>query len=259
MADVPYGKGVPTVAPDARPPDDYLRVQVTPASFGGQIAEGAQRFGAGVSAAAENLFNIQQLHDKTSTDDQVNHVMSASRAIRYGDPDKTITGPDGKPQPDTGYLGTRGREALDRRKDATEALDAAIAEGRNNLPSARAKLDYDNQTRRMRSIWADEIGRHADTQFKVWTQNVNTTGAAHSLDGYVNNLEAAADDKNPDAIAAKANNARDFIEFRVRNAQLKYGNDPQVVAAATADAQRELLKAEVLQTAPAIPWPRSAY
>jgi hypothetical protein len=247
MPDVPYS-GVPTVAPDSRPPDDYLRVQPTPSSFGGLIAEGLQKAGTGVSQAAENLFDIQQLHDKTATDDQVNHVMSQSQAIRYGDPNKSVAGPDGQQQPDTGYLGTAGRAALDQRKDAMKALDDAIEQGRNNLPTVRAKLDYDTQTRRMRSIWADEIGRHADTQFRVWTQEVNTTAAKQALDGYVNSIDAAAGNDER-AKLAKLNNAKDFIDFRVRNAQLKYGNDPQVLAEAKASAQRELLQAEVLYTA----------
>jgi hypothetical protein len=249
VAEVPYGEGVPTVAPDTRVPDDFQHVQATPASFGGLIAKGVEQAGAGLTDTSKNLFDIAQLHDKTTTDDQVNHLMTTSRILRYGDPDKTVTGPDGRQQPDTGYLGTRSRTALDDRKGTMEALDAAIADGRRNLPSVRAQLDYDNQTRRMRAIWADEIGRHYNTQYNVWTQEVNSTGAAHSLDGYVNSLDAAASNENQDAVASKASNARDFIEFRVRNAQLKSGNDPQVVAQAQADAKRELLKAEIFHTA----------
>jgi hypothetical protein len=247
VPDVPYS-GVPSVTPDATPPDDYQHISPSPGSFGAHIAKGLQQAGAGVSDVGNALFDISKHYDKIATDDQVNHVMSQSQAIRFGDPDKTVTGPDGQSRPDTGYLGTAGRTALDQRKDAMKALDDAIAEGRRNLPSSQAQLDYDTQTRRMRSIWADEIGRHADTQFRVWTQEVNTTAAKQALDGYVNSLDGAAgnDDK---AKLAKLNNAKDFIDFRVRNAQVKYGDDPQVMAQAKASARRELLQAEVLYTA----------
>ena len=47
-AQVPYNEGVATVTPEASTPNDYLSSSAaTPAAFGGQLAEGAQKLGQG--------------------------------------------------------------------------------------------------------------------------------------------------------------------------------------------------------------------
>ena len=84
MAQVPYGQGIPEVAPEVRTPDDLSHVQVNPEQFGaavghatsqaGQSLEGA---GTALKQTAENLFNIADFQGKA-----VAAAVCASTAVR---------------------------------------------------------------------------------------------------------------------------------------------------------------------------------
>lgn len=235
MADVSPAL-LPSVAPETRAPESYQRISANPEAFGASIAKGVEKLGAGLDKASDNAFAVSAFYGKVSVDDQINQVMTGSDRIRRGDPAKSIPGPDGAPQPDVGYLGTSGRTALEARQPTEKALDDLISGARGNLKSEQERLDFDTQTRRMRSLWTNEISAHSDREFKTWAGGVNAAGAAHSLNGYVNNLD------NPESMA---NHARDYISFKVKNAQLKFGDDPSVVGETVAQAKRELLKAQV--------------
>lgn len=244
MAQEPYSDGVASVAPETSAPSDYIRLNVSPEQFGAGIGRGLERLGQGAETAGENVFKLNDYYDKISVDDQINKLMDTSDKIRRGDPTATATGadgkpilgPDGKPQPDVGYLGTTGRTALDAREPTMKALDDAIKAGRDNLKSDSARLAYDNQSRRMRSMWADQIGAHSDQQFKTWAADVNATAAQHAL----NHIAA-----NPEG-AEFAHGASDLINARVQEVQSKYGDDPKLKAEAIASAKQEALKTQLM-------------
>lgn len=234
MADVSAAL-LPSVAP-AGLPDDYQHIRADASSFGGEIAKGTEKLGAGFEKASENVFNINQFYGKVAVDDQINEVMTGSDRIRRGDPSRSIPGPDGAPQPDVGYMGLQGRAALEAREPTEKALDGLIEKARGNLKSPQEQLEFDTQTRRMRSLWINEISSHANSQFKTWTAGVNDSSAAHALNGFAANLD------NPEAMAS---HAKDYIDFKVRNAQLKFGDDPAIVGQTIQSAKQELLKAQV--------------
>lgn len=226
---------VPSVAP-AGLPDDYQHVRADASSFGAEIARGTEKLGAGFDKASDNAFSISQFYGKVAVDDQINEVMTGSDRIRRGDPSRSIPGPDGRPEPDVGYMGLQGRAALEAREPTEKALDGLIEKARGNLKSPQEQLEFDTQTRRMRSMWINEISSHANTQFKTWTAGVNDSSAAHALNGFAANLD------NPEAMAS---HAKDYIDFKVRNAQLKFGDDPAIVGQTILGAKQELLKAQV--------------
>ena len=101
MAQVPY-TAVTDVAPDVRSPDDYERVQSSPEMFGDLVSRGLQQAGAGALKAS-------QFFGQVAADDASNQFQDFANKLLHGDPAKTIAGPDGKPQQDTGYLGLKGR------------------------------------------------------------------------------------------------------------------------------------------------------
>jgi GH24 family phage-related lysozyme (muramidase) len=109
-------------------------------------------------------------------------------------------------------------------------------EGRKNLTSPQEQLEYDAQTKRLYAAAVAQTGSHADDQWKSWAGDVNGKGAEHSMTGYLNSLSDPV---------AMANNARDYINFRVQQSQVKFGDDPQINAQVEADAKRDLLKAQV--------------
>lgn len=237
MAEVPYNGGVPTVSPDASAPNDYIKVNATPESFGAAIGRGLEKAGSGLTAASENAFKLNDFYDKIAVDDQINKLIDNSNKIRRGDPSRTVVGPDGQPQPDVGYLGTTGRTALDQREPTMKALDDAIEAGKKNLTSDQQRLAYETQSRRMRAQWTDQIGAHSDTQFKTWAATVNSAAATHA----VNHIAAHAEE-----VEEFKHGAADLINARVQEVQSKYGDDPALKLEAIAKAKQEAWKTRIV-------------
>ena len=244
MAQVPYEQGIPEVAPEVRTPDDLSHVQVNPEQFGaavghatsqaGQSLEGA---GTALKQTAENLFNIADFQGKVNTDDQVNKTNAAWGKILNGDPTKAIgTDPDGKPIYDMGFLGLSSREAADQRQSTLEKLEEIRKAGRENLQSPKDQLLYDEQTRRMYSMEEAKIGAHTEQQWKIWAIGVNGAGAQQSLTAIANNAY------NPVEVA---HHTSDLINFRVQQAQVRFGNDPTIKKQAYDEARQESLSTQL--------------
>lgn len=230
-AQVPYNEGVATVTPEASTPNDYLSSSAaTPAAFGGQLAEGAQKLGQGAVTSA-------QFFGRVAADDASNQFQDFATKLLHGDPNKTIAGPDGQPTPDTGYLGLRGRAALDQRPQIEQQLDDKVKELRGNLQSPDQQLEFDNFTRRYRSMAAERIGTHADGQATTWYNSVNTSTAKLAMDHISNNFD------NPNEVAA---GFQDLTSAYVKQAQLAGATpgDPQYQEALAA-ARRDGLQAQL--------------
>ncbi len=187
---------------------------------------------------------MEQFHDQVSVDDQVNKVMSAADVIRRGDPNgvqrdangQPVLGPDGKPQQNLGYLGMKGEDALHARGGVEAQIDQQIAAARSNLSSPEARLQFDQQTRRMRSAWANEIGDHAERQAQVWGVGVQNSAA---------DLARQQIAANPGDSEEVLHRTADLVQARVRQAQLTYGNDPTAAADAGRKARAESATTQV--------------
>lgn len=228
MAEVPYSGGVPQVAPETRAPDDYEHIQADSSSFGGLVARGAEQFGAGASKAG-------QFFGQVAADSESNSFQDQATKLLHGDPNKTIIGPDGKPQQDLGYLGLRGRAALDARPGVESQLDQILKQNRENLLTPEQQLKFDEFSRRYRSYVTGQIGTHADNQANTWYKQVNDATAQLAI----GHISVNAD--NPQQVAAGAS---DLIAARVKQAQLQ-GGGPELVNEAVATAKREALKAQL--------------
>ena len=241
MAQVPYAGDGPQLSPDSRAPDDYERLDVNPNQFGASVGTGLEQLGAGVQKA-------QQFYGQVSVDDQVNKVMSAADVIRRGDPNgvqrdasgQPVLGPDGKPQPDTGFLGLRGEAAMQARPSVEAQIDQTIAAARTNLSSPEQQLQFDTQTRRMRSAWANEIGQHALQQNQTWAVGVASSAADQARQ------HIAANSADPEEVK---HGLEDLTNARVKAAQLQYGDDPTILADAMRKARGEgaVTQVEALQ------------
>lgn len=227
---------VPEVAPTGAPGNDYFHIQADPAAFGAPGTKGLQTLGQGVEHTAEAGFELAQFFGRVNVDDQTNKFIDARNRILYGDPNKQTIGPDGKPSVDRGFMGLEGRAASDQRQATLQALQDARTAGLANLTSPRDRLAYDTETRRMYAEAEGHVGQHTDNQWKVWAQGVNHAGANHELDSFVNSLDDPAKARGY---------AQNFINFRVQQAQLKFGDDPQIKEEAAAEARRDLLEAHV--------------
>lgn len=160
MAAVP-NQVVPSVAPPAAPPDTYQRIQTSPDEFGAGIAQGLERIGQGALAAS-------RFFGEVAADDAYNQYASRVQKLLAGDPEKTVIGPDGTPQPDLGYLGLRGRDALDAHPQVAAEMERLRNELRAGMQTPAQQLMFDRETRRLQSYKLGEAARHAEGQANVW-------------------------------------------------------------------------------------------
>ena len=181
-----YNQGVASVTPDATPPHDYQQISSSPDSFGAQIAQGEERLGQGATKASTFFGQV-------AADDASNNFQDYATKLLHGDPNKIVPGPDGQPMPDTGYMGLRGRAALDARPDVSRQLDDKLKELRGNLQSPEQQLQFDNFSRRYRSMVDERVGSHADGQATTWYTGVNTATAKLALDHISNNYDNAGE------------------------------------------------------------------
>jgi hypothetical protein len=226
MATVPAAE-LPQVAPDARPPADYIEPRSSPADFGAAIGEGAQKLGAGA-------LNAAHFYGQVAADNAANEFQDRSSKILYGDPERQVMGPDGQMQTDTGYFGLKGRAALDKRKETERGLDDLLQQTRSGLTSPAQQLEFDNITRRYRSYLGGQIGRHADTEYSVWNTHVNKATADLQID----HIARTAYDEDQ-----FLHGLEDLKRARVRQAQIMGGGD--LIPAALASAERDAIKARV--------------
>lgn len=228
------------VGPAAAPPEDYLRIDAPVNAFGAGIGQaeeakgqGLQQVARGVEALGQGAFTADRFFGEVAADNASNNFQDQADKLLHGDPSKMVPGPDGQMQPDLGFLGLKGRAALDARPQVEAALDNLQKSTSAGLQTPEQQLQFDTFSRRYRSIISAQVGSHADEQANVWFNSVNNVGEKLAIDGI------SRDPLNMPAFAA---NTADLIRNRVRNAQIN-GTDPDD---ALISGKRDALKAQVL-------------
>ena len=224
MATVPYSGSGPDVTPDTRAPDDYQRIETNPDMFGASIGKGLDQLGAGVQTA-------QKFFGQVAADDQTNHFQDTTTKLLYGDPSKQVMRPDGTVGPDSGYFGLKGRAATDARDGIEAQIAQAEKQGRANLTSPEQQLQFDSYTRRLRTNLSEKIGAYSEAQRQDWS-----VGVAGSQADQARQQIAA----NSDNQVELENGVHALLGARVKQAQLKYGEDPTIAADALANAKSEV-------------------
>ena len=213
MANVPYGSGVSEVSPDARPPDDYQRIETNPGMFGGAVASGLQKAGEGALSAGNFWGEVQTDGVLNDSMKQLNDLAERAKSLQ-------------------------GQEALDAqdaiKKQASEIVDT----GRGQLKTPDQQHRYDSTIRPFADRYiAGQLTTHFVTQGRVHATNVNTDAFTLAL----NNVASAAD--NPDEVAKFKEDAR---QARVRQVQLEgNGGDPTAVKSAITAADQAVVKSQV--------------
>lgn len=223
MAQVPY-QGSPDSQAPAEAPSDYQSVSTSPATFGGAVAEGAQ-------AAGQGLLDASHFYNQVAADNSTNNAVDAVGNIFHGEPGKMVVGPDGQMTQDTGFLGKRGQDAMVAYPDAVKSLDEAIQEQRSSLSTPAAKLQFDNDTRRMRAGWISQMGNHYDQQSFEWVKDTNNTAITQGLNAV---SQVAGDDAASDAAGERVRNAS------VKLAQAQYGVSDEVTQGALLKADQQI-------------------
>jgi hypothetical protein len=149
MAQVP-NSNVQDVLPDARPPDDYQRVQSSPADFGGSIAQGMEQFGKQTSAAAQHWGEIQ-------VDDLTNNYQRQSNDLVEN------------------YKKLRGSDALNAQESVKDQLYTLYDKTKNQLATSDQIQAFDRTNRPYTDRYLiGNLNTHANQQadqFGVQTAN----------------------------------------------------------------------------------------
>jgi GH24 family phage-related lysozyme (muramidase) len=121
LAQVQYNPNA-TVQPEERAPDDYQREQANPAEFGGLIAQGEEKLGAGMTAAGKEWGEIQ------TADVSNNYQKEASQLAEHI---RTL----------------KGQDALNAQQGFNESLDKLYDKYKGQLSTGAQQLQFDNQNR----------------------------------------------------------------------------------------------------------------
>lgn len=215
---LPEVGGAPSMS--ARASVDYPNLG--PEAFGAASASGLINAGAGV-------LRLAAFYNDAAADDATNKYQAAITKMMYGDPSKT--NPDGSP--DVGYMGLRGKAAIDAAPKMGEDMDRLYKQLDGDLNAPAAKKKFSDYSRRFRAITDAQVGQHRTGQYKSWMGGVYTASEKLAMDG----------------ISANADNEQGFLDHtaeltraRVRKAQVLYGDDPTIINEAVASAKRDALE-----------------
>lgn len=199
MAQVQSSEGVASVTPQVQAPDDSQRIQANPAEFGGQIAQGMERLGAGVSQAGEGAFDISKFWGQIQADGAMNDANQ--RAIAQVEDFKKLQGAD----------------ALDAQQGMLDSVKKIYQEGRSGLKTPLAQYQFDQGTRSYYQRFLEpQIYSHANQQAFVHAKTTNENTIKQGMD----TLAANADDPE------KANDALQIVLSGAgRNAHLILGEN----------------------------------
>lgn len=238
MAQIPSDVTLPTERPSLAVPDARVRLdlsplnpRIPPMAFGGGVAQGLQEVGQGANRAADRFGQI-------AADDVSNQFQDDANKLLHGDPNKMVTNADGTTTPDTGYLGLKGRSALDQRADYEKRLDDLLKNARSKLLTPDQQLQFDTFSRRYRAVIASQMSGHAITETNTWGINVNKATAKNGFDGIT---------ANPDNPEIVAHSTSDVINAYTKIAELQGAQpgDP-VWNAAIQQGKADAARAQIL-------------
>lgn len=233
----------PSYQPSGGGGNQRITVDPTPEAFGAGIGRAVQGFGHVTSEAGAQAFKVADFYAQVAGDDAYNNLQDFGTKLIHGDPKATavgadgnpIMGPDGKPMPDTGFMGTRGADTLRRWQDVQKRFDDKIAEIRGGLMSDQQRHAFDANSRRLRSAMQNQIGAHADQQMKVYGQTTNEAAARNAI---------TAIGLNPDDEQIVKDQTEALRHTYTKQVQLSGGGD-DAMKDAIARADRDALTARV--------------
>lgn len=200
----------------------------------------------GLEDVGQSAVKLSDFYGQVAADNAVNNYIQQSTSILRGDPGggiatgpdgQPVTGPGGQPVHKGGYFSLRGADAMSAFQDTSENLDEALRETRESLQTPAAQRQFDNEARRYRAQYANEMGEHYDQQFQQWAVNTNTTGIALTQNQIATHLN------DPDALAQDQQTLRQYF---VKRDQAQLGSsDPQVQQGAVLKADQTFYTTQI--------------
>jgi GH24 family phage-related lysozyme (muramidase) len=205
MAQVPYQGGVSDVQPDARPPDDYLHVDASPAAFGGAIGQGLEKAGAGALDLGKFWGNVQAQDASNKAEKEMAAVAAHVSTLE-------------------------GQDALDAKDASLKQIDDITTKYAANL-SPEAALQFNSTTTPYKNRF---IRGQMDTTF---VRAGKTVAEKTNNDNYANGIDMATtagsqgDWKNVEVGRAKA-----FMALKIDAQQKGVWNETDAMQSANEKA-----------------------
>lgn len=240
MLDAP---AAPSYQPQGPSGNERITVNPTPDAFGASMNRAEQGLGHAMGEAGAAAFKVSDFYSQVAGDDAYYKLQDFGNKLIHGDPSahatgpdgQPIMGPDGKPMPDTGFMGTRGADTLRRWQEVKQTFDKKVEEIRGGLMSDQQRHAFDRNSRRLRSTLDNQIGSHADQQMKVYGQTTNEAAARTAL---------TTIGLNPDDEGIVKENTEALRHTYTKQVQLSGGGD-EAMKDAIARADRDALTARV--------------
>lgn len=158
---------VPDYQPDVKLRPAFrqdIDVRATPEAFGADIGRGMQAAAKGLGDLGDAFAKVQALRDETEARQRRNQYMTERDAILY--------------DPETGYMNTEGKNALDGRKDAELRLRQARERYAKGLSPAAARM-YGQAADALDLETNRTMLRHNGAQLKAYVVQEGEAGAAN--------------------------------------------------------------------------------
>lgn len=156
---MPVVRTAPTQTPNIETPSAYFQPQAGAEAFGYGAARALGNLGTTLERASDtaaiSALQQQRLYNEVTSDDQVNQVQDRINRIIYGDPDV-----DG----DTGFVGTRGSNAMRAFPLARGRVDEIINEHSGMLRNDAQRLRFNRAVRDYRLNVFNTMSRHYDRE-----------------------------------------------------------------------------------------------
>jgi hypothetical protein len=225
MANIPYQGGVATVQPTIDRPNDYQRVDTSPADFGGLVAQGEQKLGQGAEVANKFFQGVQ-------TDDVTNQWMKDSLGVVEG------------------YKKLSGQDALNAQASTSQQLDDISKKYKGLLQTPAQQYQFDQTTRTYNyRFLTPQISSHADQAYKDYSSGVIDDGYKTTLGTVATAFSSNAlysGDVNSNINTYIQDGLHDSIGWGSKAAQLKgVESDPNQVNALTQGYQAGVYKTAV--------------
>lgn len=185
--------------------------------------------GGGLIALGQGAQQMGEFFGQAAADDAYTQFEEGTQKILFGDPSKKTLGPGGEVILDTGYMGLKGRGALDAREATVNSIKGLRDKLTGNLTTLKQDQTFDRISRRYKAIIDGQIGAHARTQANVYASNVNSATAKMALD-----MISTSDGDE----AKLKDGLEQLTSARVKQAQLN-GGGPELILEAQRSAVRD--------------------
>lgn len=211
-------------------PDAFQRVQADPATFGGAAGAAAEKLGRSLEQAGgvglEIAARQQAFENHGAVAEALNQAEGTTGAVLHGDENDPSN---------TGYLNSRGKDAMGKLKGTVETVQGAYENARNGLQNDAQRAMFDQQSRSRLNSTIGQLQQHGSAQAVAYAKDQQSA----SVELAMRSADNAASDE------ALWQQGRDEVLARQQKTNAMLGLSPEASALALAKTESALLTRRV--------------